>query len=201
VISNGYDPADFDGSEAATPEKFTISYIGTLSDSYPLSGFMEALNKIAFPESGFRLRFVGVVSGKQKELITELAGGSATEFIPYVNHHDAVNYLTGSSALLLIIPDHLSNKSILTGKLFEYLASGRPIICLGPVDGDAGAILRETGHGEVFDYNDADGISVYLKALISGSVPKEKISPAIFRRDNLAGMVASVLDRVGKDHN
>jgi glycosyltransferase involved in cell wall biosynthesis len=75
--------------------------------------------------------------------------------------------MSDASLLLLIIPDHKSNKSILTGKLFEYIASGKPVICLGPVDGDAAGIIRSTGAGKTFDYNDAGAISNFLMQAVS----------------------------------
>ncbi len=62
--------------------------------------------------------------------------------------------MMSSTLLLLIIPDHHSNKSILTGKLFEYLASGKSVLCLGPVDGDAAEILERYYLGKCFFYND-----------------------------------------------
>ena len=51
----------------------------------------------------------------------------------------------------------------LTGKMFEYLALKRPILGIGPVDGDAAAILNETGAGKMFDYADEAGIRQFLE--------------------------------------
>jgi hypothetical protein len=89
-----------------------------------------------------------------------------------------------SSALLLIIPDHHSNKSILTGKLFEYIAAGKPVICLGPPDGDAAGIIKITGSGKTFNYYDSAWIKEYLLYLINN---KPAISNNIgqFSRKNL----------------
>jgi glycosyltransferase involved in cell wall biosynthesis len=194
VITNGYDADDFSGSNKSSPAVFTISYIGTLSDTYPINGFMDAI--VLFRETGHlvNLRFVGTVSQKQKELILEKSDSSSVEFVNYVDHSSAIKFLTESSALLLIIPDHKSNKSIITGKLFEYVASGKPVICLGPTDGDAAEILRETGHGYTFSYNDTKGITDYLSALISDNTIVEKISPGIFSRIELTRKVSSVLN-------
>lgn len=193
VITNGYDAEDFSGLNPAAPDKFTVSYIGTLSGSYPVDGFLKALQQISAAGTGIRIKFVGTVSQKQKDLIVGSASGHDVEFIHYVDHHTAVKSLMESSALLLIIPDHHSNKSIISGKLFEYLASGKPVICLGPVDGDAGRILRETGHGKAFDYQDSEGIETYLRSLISDPLIREKTSPEIYRRDNLVKKVVSLL--------
>ncbi len=193
VITNGYDEDDFKGLSADSPEIFTISYIGTLSDAYPVDGFLDALN--AFRQSGreFIFRFIGTVSPGQKDLILSKAGNSSVEFIPYVNHTTAIRYMLDSSVLLLIIPDHESNRSIITGKLFEYLASGKPVICLGPADGDAAAILRETGNGITFSYTDSKEIQVHLSALFGNNSITPKMSPKAFSRTELTRKIVSML--------
>ena len=123
-----------------------------------------------------------------------MAGEHESEFIPYSGHSDAVRNMLETTVLLLIIPDHRSSKVIITGKLFEYLASGKPIISLGPADGDASVILEETGHGKTFDYNDSTGIYEYLKNLSSKPEITEKASPEIYSRGNLVKRVISLLD-------
>jgi len=185
VITNGYDKDDFSGIIANKPSRFTITYVGTLSDIYPVDGFLNAL--YSFKEKGneFILRFIGTVSQKQKDLIQSQTGASIVEFIPYVDHTEAIKYMLNTSVLLLIIPDHQSNKSIITGKLFEYLASGKPIVCLGPADGDAAGIIENTGHGITFSYTDSKGVSEYLSSLISDISIIEKMSPEIFSRMEL----------------
>jgi glycosyltransferase involved in cell wall biosynthesis len=94
---------------------------------------------------------------------------------------------------LLFIPDHQSNKSIITGKIFEYIASGKPIICLGPVDGDAAGIIRDTGHGITFSYTDSKLISEYLARLITDKSIIEKISPKAFSRMELTRKIIPLL--------
>jgi len=162
IITNGYDEEDFSGIVPSSPEIFTISYIGTLSDAYPIDGFLKSL--CSFKEKGndFRLRFIGAVSPKQKELILSKTGNSTLEFISYVDHTSAIRYMLDTTVLLLIIPDHKSSKNIITGKLFEYIASGKPIICLGPADGDAANIIKSVGAGDTFGYNDNVSIEDFL---------------------------------------
>lgn len=193
VISNGYDEEDFTGLTALKNETFTISYVGTLSGSYPVKGFLDALKPLIEKGIKFRLRFTGAVHEEQKELIISAAGQSNTDFIPYSEHSKAIRNMLDSSALLLIIPDHKSSGSIITGKLFEYLASGKPVICLGPADGDAAEIIKETGHGKTFDYNDSERISEYLLLLSSGPEVTEKVSPPNYSRENLVKRVVELL--------
>ncbi len=193
VITNGYDADDFSGIIATRPLRFTITYVGTLSDIYPVDGFLNALH--IFKEKGneFILKFIGTLSQYQKDLIESKTADSNLEFIPYIDHDAAIKFMLQTSVLLLIIPDHQSNKSIITGKLFEYIASGKPIVCLGPADGDAAGIIRETGHGITFSYKDSKGISEYLSNLISDMSIIEKMSPIAYSRKELTRKIIPLL--------
>lgn len=63
-----------------------------------------------------------------------------------------------SDLLLFIIPKSKRNKLIITGKLFEYIASRNKILGIGPVDGDASKILQDANRIPLFDYNDKKNI-------------------------------------------
>ena len=193
VITNGYDEEDFKGSIDINPDKFTISYIGTLSDAYPVNGFLAAFEKFRDEGNDFLFRLVGTVSSDQKEKILEKTGIENVEFIPYVNHHEAINYMMSSTILLLVIPDHHSNKSILTGKLFEYLASGKSVLCLGPADGDAAMIISESGAGKTFGYNDSKSIVFYLNELVNGFKRPPATTINRFSRTELTKHLATII--------
>jgi len=193
VITNGYDTSDFNETQSIPPSRFTITYVGTLSDIYPVEGFLNALHSFKEKNNDFTLRFIGTVSPEQKEIIRLKTGDAFLEFIPYVEHSEAIKYMRGTTVLLLIIPDHQSNRSIITGKLFEYIASMKPIICIGPVDGDAALIVKESGHGMTFSYNDKKNISDYLETLISNSSFTERVSSEIFSRRELTRKIIPLL--------
>jgi hypothetical protein len=101
--------------------------------------------------------------------------------------------MMSSSLLLLIIPSHKSNKSIITGKLFEYLATRKPILCLGPADGDAAEIIKKCGSGVTLDYHDSEKISEYIANI--DRFPEISDNPATrqFSRYNLTRRMAEVL--------
>ena len=192
VITNGYDEDDFSVITPSKPELFTISYIGTLSDSYPVDSFVNAIENLARKGYKIRLRFVGAVSSGKRDLIVSKAGNIITEFIPYVNHEAAIRYMMESSLLLLIIPDHKSNKSIITGKLFEYLASAIPILCIGPKDGDAADIIGRTSHGRCAESNDPEGITNIIDEYYSSDAEPVLIAPYIYNRAALTGKLVSL---------
>jgi len=193
VITNGYDESDFNGFRETTPERFTLTYVGTLSDIYPVTGLIAALNNFRNEGGDFILRFVGTVSDKTREQIVKGIPESSLDFIPYVIHNDAVNFMKSSSLLLLIIPSHQSNKSIITGKLFEYLASGKPVLCLGPSDGDAAEIIRSAEAGNTFDYADYQEISAFLHTCGNFRSGMNLTAKTKYSRLGLTGKIAELL--------
>ena len=98
-----------------------------------------------------------------------------------------------SSALLLIIPDHKSGRSIITGKLFEYIASGRPVICIGPAGGDAAEIIANHSAGRTFHYSEEGRINDYLN-YIAGNPVQKPVNVSELSRKILTGRLAGVLD-------
>lgn len=196
VVTNGFDENDFIGQDPEGPSVFTITYVGTMSDIYPLKGFLEALEIFRSSGNKFILRFIGMVSVKQKKLIRSKLNDSELQFVPYVKHAESIKYMQGSSALLLIIPDHLSNKSIITGKIFEYIASCRPVICIGPEDGDAAVIIGSVKAGEAFGYEDRNGIANFIKNLPKDTVRSTAEGRSAFSRRNLTLQVSRILENL-----
>ena len=56
-----------------------------------------------------------------------------------------------------------SAKGVVTGKVFEYLQSQRPIIAIGPVDGDLAHILHDTSSGVMVDFEDISTLKKLIK--------------------------------------
>ena len=195
VISNGFDEDDFRGIITEQPDVFTISYIGSLSGIYPVNGFLDALKIIAAKGIDYRLRFTGSVPAEIKDRIIKGSGSPDISFTPFSSHQTALLNMLNASTLLLIIPEHESSRSIITGKMFEYLAAGKPVICLAPTDGDAAVILQETGHGRTFDYNDAAGIAGYIEELALNRNLRDLPPPESYSRKNIVKRVAELLEK------
>jgi glycosyltransferase involved in cell wall biosynthesis len=185
IITNGYDEDDFTGVTPVEPDVFTISYIGTLSDSYPVAAFMDAVEKLTINGHSIKLRFVGSVSSGQRKIISSKGATVPVEFISHVNHNEAIRYMMESSVLLLLIPDHHSNRSIITGKIFEYLASRRPILCIGPRDGDAADIIETSGNGKCAGYQDREVISLIIDHYYNSEPVEGKNASKEFSRESL----------------
>lgn len=152
LISNGYDQEDFVFESRPPRDAFVITYTGTIAGSYRTETFFNAVATMLRndPAIKLKLRFVGIVSNALADHITQLGLAAITEYISPVPHRESVRYLSESTALLLAIPDVENDKGICPGKLFEYLAARKPVICIGSPDGDSAAILHECHAGETF---------------------------------------------------
>lgn len=53
---------------------------------------------------------------------------------------------------------------VLPGKIFEYMASRRPVLGIGQSDGAAARILEASGSGKMFDWDDEQGVSSFIRA-------------------------------------
>lgn len=181
VVPNGYDEKDFINStiinkkEKITPN-YILSYVGVLAPQHNLL----PLKALVSGRKDILLRFVGVVSEEIQQEIK--SWGVQAEFIPYVNHKQAIAYMRASDALLLFIPNVPNNEGILTGKLFEYLASGRKILLFGPENGDAMHLISECGAGACYtenfcldkflnqDYTGNDNIKLYSRRALAQKI-------------------------------
>jgi glycosyltransferase involved in cell wall biosynthesis len=195
VITNGFDESDYSQVTPFHPAVFTITYVGTISESYPIDGLIEALRDLHEKKPDFIIRFTGEFSSNIKNLITAAIPASCVEFTQYLEHNQAIQSIMNSSVVVLIIPDHKSNKGILTGKLFEYLAAGVPVLCLGPVDGDAAEIISRAKAGATFGYNDIKGISGFLSS-VPGNIftPDEEYIKG-FSRVDLTRSIIPLLEK------
>jgi len=164
VIPNGFDPSDFDHKNDPSKEVFIIGYVGTIAENYHPEILFSAISSIRrkFPTLKIKLRFVGSATSHLMELAALYDLTNSLELISHVSHAEALKFMQSSSMLLLLIPNVENNKGILTGKLFEYIGAGRPIIGIGPVDGDAGMILKQEDCGKMFDHHSEKELEEYL---------------------------------------
>ena len=157
-----------------------FSYIGVMAPQYDL----EPLKSLVQGKNDILLRFVGVVSDEIRKEIE--SWGVQTEFVSYVNHGKAIEYMQASDALMLFIPNVPNNEGILTGKLFEYLAAGRKILLFGPKYGDAMRLINECEAGEC--YTEEFKLEEFLNKPYQGNDNIKSYS-----REALAGKIASLL--------
>ncbi|MCB0779276.1 MAG: glycosyltransferase family 4 protein, partial [Flavobacteriales bacterium] len=146
VITNGFDPADVPDPPEPVDERYSLVHVGSLTATRNAPGLWKALAKRCADDPEFAarfvLRFVGPVDHTVLDSIEEAGLADNLERIGPVDHAQAMREMQRARVLLLLLNDTANAKGILTSKLFEYLAVGRPILAVGPKDGDVARVLK-----------------------------------------------------------
>ncbi len=209
VITNG-----FDGSVTLNqtmtdkqPEgAFSMSHIGIIGAARNAVVFWKALSELIENESfknDLRIKLIGQVDNSVVKTIKENGLENNVSIIPYIPHEKVIKEQEASQVLLLFINNSPNAKGILTGKIFEYMASGRPILAIGPKDGDTAIMLGKTQSGIIIDFDDKEEMKavvmdLYSKYKENQLVTKYNTLVDKFSRHNLAKDYAQLLERIIK---
>jgi glycosyltransferase involved in cell wall biosynthesis len=175
LITNGFDEDDFKSIVHSKTDKFTIRHIGVVDELRDPRPVMQAIKKLMEENVDFRsdllVEFVGNVNSSFKEYITMDENlKHAVRFVDQVPHNELLNLYGKTDLQLLVLAHTAIAPGNLPGKFFEYMASGNPTLAIGPVDGDAAEVLKQTGAGVILGRTDAEGI----KKSLSGFYEKWK---------------------------
>ena len=163
VVANGCDFDDFAGLEYTPGARFRITHTGSFFGKRDPRRFLQAFRDADLDAV---VRFVGDFRSTDREWAESLGLGDRLEIVDYLPRAEALRVQRESEVLLLLIPDAGGRgKGVLSGKVFEYLAAGRPILAVVPPDGAAADLIRETGAGVVAAPDDVDAIRSALVEL------------------------------------
>jgi glycosyltransferase involved in cell wall biosynthesis len=199
VITNGFDIEP--GSIKELDSSFTIAHIGSLLSGRNPENLWKAMSALIkqYPsfESALKLQFAGVVGEDVKESIRANGLAKYAEFLGYISHEAAIELQRKCQILLLIEINSEETKGIIPGKLFEYMASGRPILAIGPHDWEAGEIVKATNTGCVFNYQSIEEIKELLlqwfDQFSSGKLELNSNSIEHYSRRSLTKQLAELL--------
>lgn len=160
VIYNGFDTDDIDNSAGIKrDEKFSLAHIGTLVKTRNPIVLWKTLSELVADDKGFAddllIKLVGKVDFSVRESLKEYGLEKYVQYTEYLPHGEIGGVQKASQVLLLLLNNTPNAKGILTGKFFEYLASERPILCIGLTDGDAAKIIDNTKAGYTVGFEDS----------------------------------------------
>ncbi len=216
-ITNGFDEDDFTGiSESEPPEdKFTITYTGIFNKEQNPQKIFLALKKLIDerPEirNKIKIKFVGQMDNpgdfENINLFNELGLDEYSELVPHLPHKKVIAEMYKSSVLLLLVGEYPHNEGILTGKIFEYLRSGKPIAAVVPVNGLAADVIRKTNSGIVLPNDNPDEIANCFSKLfdlfIKGELNKlfKRINIQNYSRKNLTKELSLMFEQIISQRN
>lgn len=191
-ITNGYDEEDFAALSIPErqPDKFTINYSGLLYSQQRsivpvLKAFQQLFKEKRVDPESILLRIVGTSNQDNLEAVKRYGLEKNIVYTGYVSHQEALQSNLDANLLLLLVGDEEKFKPVYTGKIFEYLRSGRPILALAPKGGAVDQVLRESGHGKAFLSTETNRIKNMIlreyQKWQAGEIPKFLHSPQIER--------------------
>lgn len=167
VVENGFEPSTFiEHTAPVRTDRFVVSHVGSLYANRNPTGVWDALAALhhdgAIPN--LQLRLIGSVAPIVQASLQQRGLWTCTKVIPFVPHPTAVRNMTQSALLLLAIESFPAANGMITSKLYEYLAAGRPVLGVGPPAGDAAVLLRDHEAGAMHAPTDVDAIKTMIEA-------------------------------------
>lgn len=210
VIMNGYDIADVPAALAdVQPEadRLTLVYTGLLYEGRrtPLMVF-QALQRLherkAIDLARVAVRLYGrnlAIAERQLRDFPELA--SVVQCGGEVSYQESLVLQRRATVLLLLEWPDPRAVGVVTGKLFEYLSTGRPILATGPRGGEIDRILGETRSGtlaETVEELERELLRLYEDFRAHGPAPTSAPSATLeqFTRRAMTGRLADAFNSV-----
>lgn len=213
LITNGFDEDDFkriDQDKISNSGKFKLIHTGSLNNRRNHSALWQAIQELISEHQEYRksieISLVGKTDIDARNDIKKFGLESFTTLIDYMPHEEVILEQMQADILLLLInrfgengDRFRSSKGTLTGKVFEYMACGKPILAIGEPDSHLGRILNETASGTVIHFDDVAGIKQFIIQVLSNpqaSVSLDKIKR--FSRKSLTGEMAALMNQLNK---
>ncbi len=217
VIYNGYDDADVeflntesDQLAKKDSEYFRLSYVGNFKIGQDHDALWQAISELvsADEEFGqyFRLEFTGNVNQYTRENLIKHNLEHNVVFHGYLPHRMAMRKMRQAQMVLFITSNTKGNQKLVTGKIFEYLASATPIFAIGHPSGDAAEILQECQRESIMDFNQKTTYKKRLSSLFSDWFNNRNLPEKVYdnthqrySRRNQTAEIASILNNLSSN--
>lgn len=158
-LPNGYDPESYRDCRPETRNdgKIVVAYIGSVYKATSPEAFLDAVDEL--PEevrSRIETRFIGRIPEEEQGLFR--GRKAAVSLMGFLPHQEALRQMQRADYLLLTV----NNDFALSGKVYEYMAAGRPILAVSPRGGEVANLIEETSAGWCADPGDKAGIHSML---------------------------------------
>ncbi len=208
VITNGYDSSDFERlmPKGFSQEWMTIVYTGSfysreLTPRSFLEGLELAIASGRIPRSRIQVYLVGNIGRVALDIVSTSKLKDIIHITGYLPHQESIAHLISADILLLVIGASPGSEFVVTGKIFEYLAAGKPVLALVP-HGAAANLIRETRSGVVVHPGDVQQISNTLVEMYTLweqghlTIHPDQSLIANFDRRNLTADLVGVLEDI-----
>lgn len=194
VVPNGFDAVPMQ-AEPAAEGPLRIVHAGEIYGSRSVVPLLRAIQSVAARHPRpIRLTTFGALPAAEKRRIEEAQLGEFIEERPRIPFANLFPELQRAHVLLAIVSEHMTYST--PYKVYDYMASGRPILALAPEDAALHDLLSESGAGEAVDPRDIAGIETVLERLLFAPSNTNKARIERFRWANLAQQYIAAIESV-----
>jgi glycosyltransferase involved in cell wall biosynthesis len=195
VITNGFSADDFKYFKSIPSEKIIFFHHGSLnSDRNPIKLWQYLGRKISddsYWYENLEIHLIGAVDISVIQSINEYGLNNHLIRKDFMAHSEVILELAYSSICLLPLNNSPNAKGIMPNKLYEYLATGKPIVVIGPKDGDTCQAIKHLKNVCFFEFNEVISDTAILNVLKVGEI-KSDISK--FSRESLSEQLDHLLN-------
>lgn len=199
-LTNGFDPDDVPGTPAPPPSRFTVSYYGTIYDKgFPENLFTQFARLVSEDRAFARdavFQVTGSVAPAVREKMEKILPPTNLEFRAYLPHKEMLKELFAPRVLVLVVNHFQGNEATVPGKVYEYLATGNPVLGIGPVPGDAADMLAKGRGARMCATDETEGVRHFYRQAYDtwkdGGLQTHKVDLPQFDRKKLTRKLADV---------
>lgn len=211
-LPNGFEPMEPAGTAPpATGERvgrFCVVFTGTLSLMEDTGTLLEAVHEVVAgdPEArgSLRVELAGPHDDEWPRRAAALGLADVVHFLGPQPHARTRLLQRAADLLMLWKPRGEGFRTMVPGKTYEYLDSGRPIVGLLPRGDEAAELIERAGHTRL-EPGDREGLARTLRERLAHWRSGGRVSDSRpdwldeRRRDRLAALLASGLDQLGRE--
>lgn len=212
VVENGFDAQKIESVMRAIPNerttgKIRITYLGSLTKERTPRYFLAAFKRFVtdYPQYDLEVGFVGYTPAEHLQLVNEMGLSDRVRFHGTVSKEVALDMMCNRSEVLLLLQrSSEGGATAIPGKLYEYLAAGKPLLCMDEGHGITSHFLEELGITSSVEYRDEDGIYTALLHVVRhydavyGEFGTLRDRIAVYDRKQLTQRLAEVIIRLAR---
>jgi colanic acid biosynthesis glycosyl transferase WcaI len=176
LLTNGFDVDDVVTSSpfVRKANQVIAAYVGTLGLT---SGVETILEAAAILRDWPELQFVIAGDGTERERLEEIAKRERLTHVTFLGHRSGAEAKAlQRQADMALVPLRAAVLDALPKKMFDSLALGTPVVA--SANGEAAALIRESGGGIVVAPEDAVAFAAAIRTLGQDRVHRERLGAA-----------------------
>jgi glycosyltransferase involved in cell wall biosynthesis len=195
VVPNGFDAVPASIAPPATGA-VEIVHAGEIYGSRSLVPLLRAVERLGerYPQRAIRVTTYGALPTAEWQRIREAGLERFIEERPRIPFAALFVELQRAHALLAVVSDHMTYST--PYKIYDYMATGRPILGLAPTGAALFDLLTDSGAGECVEPADIGAIEQALERTLFGGTSSTRARIDRFRWSNLAHQYRAAIESV-----